>query len=238
VISAAFAAAARQGLLVFNPAKAVDNLRIRKAGAAGREPFTVKEVAALVSVAEGDWRGLILCCCTTGLRISDAAALTWQAIDFERGELHVIARKTDTPLSPPLHRDFKQWLASQPPAIGRAYVFPSLAGVHTGGRHGLSAQFRELMQRAGITERIIQADGQKGRTRSSKSFHCLRHYFVSELTNDNVAADVRKLLVGHSDSKVHAQYSHHSDLILHDAINRLPSVLDQAAQASKNPTGV
>jgi integrase len=88
------------------------------------------------------------------------------------------------------------------------------------------------MERAGITERITQKDGEKGRSRSSKSAHCLRHFFVTELANRGVPADVRKLLAGHSDSKTHAGYSHYDDKIRRDAISRLPSLIGAQGSAS------
>jgi integrase len=233
IISAPFALAVRQGILPFDPCGAVDNLRVRRADAAGREAFTLEEVTRLVALADGDWLGLILCCATTGLRISDAAALTWGDIDLEKRRLRVITRKTDTPIVLFLHDDFRSWLFGQSErGIGRAQVFPSLANVKTGGSRGLSTQFRELMERAGITERITQKDGEKGRSRSSKSAHCLRHFFVTELANRGVPADVRKLLAGHSDSKTHAGYSHYDDKIRRDAISRLPSLIGAQGSAS------
>ena len=231
VISAGFAAAVRQGLLSHNPCLAVDNLRERAVNRSGREAFSHEELLKIVAEARGDWLGLILCCSTSGLRISDASALTWGDIDLDKGLLAIRTQKTGAAVTLPLHGDFKGWLAAQPPAIGKAQLFPSLAGVGTGGSNGLSMQFRELMHRAGITERIIQADGDKGRTRSSKSFHSLRHYVVSQLANQGVAVDVRKSLVGHSDSKSHAIYTHHDDLVRRDAIAKLPSVLNHAVQA-------
>jgi integrase len=240
IISAPFALAVRQGILPFDPCGAVDKLRVRRADAAGREPFTFEEVRRIVAEVSGDWLGLILCCSTTGLRISDAAALTWGDIDLEKRRLRVITRKTDTPIVLFLHDDFRSWLFGQSErGIGRAQVFPSLANVKTGGHRGLSTQFRELMERAGITERVSQKDGEKGRSRSSKSAHCLRHFFVTELANRGVPADVRKLLAGHSDSKTHAGYSHYDDKIRRDAISRLPSlVIGAQGSASRQRCGV
>jgi integrase len=92
-------------------------------------------------------------------------------------------------------------------------------------------QFREMMQKAGITEKIVQADGDKGRTRSSKSFHSLRHGFISQLADKGVGADLRKRLAGHSDDRVHERYAHHGIAPLKEAINRLPTLLAHAAQA-------
>jgi hypothetical protein len=38
-----------------------------------REPFSPAEVASMIKIAEGDWRGLIILAATTGLRLMDGA---------------------------------------------------------------------------------------------------------------------------------------------------------------------
>jgi integrase len=42
----------------------------------------------------------------------------------------------------------------------------------------------------------------------TKSFHSLRHTFVSRLANADVSADVRKALAGHDTDEAHARYTH------------------------------
>jgi integrase len=128
----------------------------------------------------------------------------------------------------PMHSDFAEWLISNGQGglrgIGKAFVFPSLSHSRTGGVQGLSRQFRAIMDRAGIVERIVAADGRKGRCRSSKGFHSLRHTFVSTLANQGVVSELRQRIVGHSDSGVHRRYTHHEFEVLRDAVARLPSI--------------
>jgi site-specific recombinase XerD len=80
------------------------------------------------------------------------------------------------------------------------------------------------MEKAGITEHITQKGGRQGRTRSSKSFHSLRHTFVSTLANSGVASELRQKLVGHSDSGVHKIYTHLEFQPFRDAVARIPSL--------------
>ena len=118
-----------------------------------------------------------------------------------------------------MHTDFATWLSGRPRAIGKAPVFPKLAGKRIAGGRGLSAQFRDIVEAAGINGRVVMRDG-KGRSTNSKTFHGLRHSFISRLAN---AGRNRDQLAGHSDAKTHGIYTHHGDLDLRGAIAKPPA---------------
>jgi integrase len=224
VVSIPFAAAVRQGLLAHNPCLAVDNLRSSNGAGLAREAFSPQEVALLVAEASGGWKGAVILAATSGLRLGDVAKLRWEAVDLEAGLLHIETQKTGEVVVLPIHPDFAHWLSAQSErGIGKAYVFPGLADTGTSGAQGLSRQFRAIMEKAGITERIVGADGGKGRARSSKGFHSLCHTFVSQLANSGVVSEIRQKLVGHTDSGVHKKYTHHELAVLRDAVAKLPS---------------
>ena len=161
---------------------------------------------------------------TSGLRLGDIANLRWEALDLEAGLLRLQTQKTDAVVVVPLHTGFLDWLATQPRGIAKAYVFPTLAGIETAGRKGLSVQFGDIMRKAGVTGRVSEPGGEKGRTRNSKSFHSLRHHFVSQLANQGVAPDIRQKLAGHSSAAVHGIYSHHELETLRAAVAKLPAL--------------
>jgi integrase len=222
-LNSSFSAALKLGHIATNPCAAIDPIKDRaEAQTSTREPLTGSEVAALVAHSEGDWRGAIILGATSGLRLSDIANLRWQALDLETGLLRLRTQKTDTPVVVPLHVGFLHWLKNQPRGIAKAFIFPGLAGIGTSGNKGLSAQFSDIMRRAGVTGRVSAPSGEKGRTRNSKSFHSLRHHFVSQLANQGVAPDIRQKLAGHSSSAVHGIYSHHELETLRAAISKLP----------------
>lgn len=234
VLSAPFSEARRRGLIVANPVMAVKPLKDR-AGEfnSGREPFSPDEVAALIATAKGsEWEGAIILGATGGLRLGDIANLSWSNVDLGKKCLSLITQKTRTKIHLPLHPDFLNWVSRQSKRRNGNSVFPSLAGAYTGGRKGLSAQFKKIMVQARITSKATHREG-AGRTSFSKSFHSLRHAFISGLAAAGVAVDVRKALAGHADEKIHQLYTHHSSDTLKSAVQSLPSIF---LKPSKNET--
>ena len=221
MLSAPFESARKLGFIPVNPVAAVEHLK-EKTVKPGREPFTAQEATRLVAAAEGDWRGAILLGATSGLRLEDVANLCWESVDLDGGLLRIETRKTGKSVVLPMHPDFVAWLSERTRGIGKAPVFPNLAGKLIAGRRGLSVQFRNIVQKAGVTGRAVTREG-KGRTTNSKTFHALRHSFISALANAGVASEIRQKLAGHSDSKVHANYTHHELQTLRGAIDKLPS---------------
>jgi integrase len=221
ILNIPFEAARRQGVISFNPVAAVSNLRSRADGK--REAFSHEEISQLVSSAEGDWRGAIILAATSGLRMGDIARLQWSSVDLEAGVLRVTPRKTGTEVVLPIHPDFADWLFNKQRGIGKAPIFSQLAGMRVDGDGGLSNQFGAIVKKAGILRHITPGGG-KGRATASKSFHSLRHAFVSRLANSDVASDLRMRLAGHSDAKTHRGYTPHELATLRAAIEKLPSL--------------
>jgi integrase len=226
VLNAPFEAARRQGVIPFNPVAAVDNLRDRTpATTGGRDAFPQEEVSRLVSQATGDWRGAILLGATSGLRLGDLSKLQWGSVDMEAGLLRVAIGKSRTGavLVIPIHPDFAHWLSGRQRGIGKASVFPALARTRVDGSRGLSSQFSSIIEKAGIVRRVTPGEG-KGRARASKSFHCLRHTFVSAMANSGIAPEIRQKLAGHASASAHKLYTHHEIETLRGAIAKLPSL--------------
>ena len=86
-------------------------------------------------------------------------------------------------------------------------LFPSFA--HLPGA-GASKAFRRIMERAGVAAGIARqaAQGSAGRNVSARSFHSLRHTFVTALSHANVAVELRKQLAGHSSEAQSLHYTH------------------------------
>jgi integrase len=223
ILNGPFQLACRLGYIAANPVSAVEPLRKRDEDRAEREPFTALEVSRLLETAQGDWYGAILLGATSGLRLGDVICLRWETVDLENRLLRVATKKTGKRVVLPIHGDLEIWLSQRPRGIGKAPVFPSLACQPLNGGSGLSAQFRAIVSKAGIVGRVVTRQG-KGRSTNSKTFHGLRHSFISQLANAGVAPEIRQKLAGHASAEVHRLYTHHEIETLRSAISRLPSL--------------
>jgi integrase len=230
VIRAVLNDAKRKGLILANPADAVELFDMPSHE---RQPFTDEQIAKLLKVADGEWKGMILLGAHAGWRIGDAATLLWHSVDIAAATLTFTAQKTarrnhgkpqTIAMHPELLRYFEELSASDDP---NAPVFPSLASRSAGGNQGLSNRFTALMEKAKIHTLSTQKGAGKGRSFSSLSFHSLRHTFISRLANADVNADVRKEIAGHSSDDVHRRYTHLNLNSQRRALKRIKGFLEQ-----------
>jgi integrase len=208
VVRAALNAAKRRGEILANPAEA---LRPLKTDESAKEPFTDDEIARLVAAATGDkaeWRGAVLVAAWSGLRLADVASLTWGAVDLEAKTLTITPAKTQKPLRLPLADELSEYLDGLVRGVGKAPLFPGLAGRATGSAAGLSNEFARLMKAAGVVGESGREKTGRGRQMRTKTFHSLRHSFVSRLVNSDVPQAVRMAMAGHATEKAHRNYVH------------------------------
>jgi integrase len=143
---------------------------------------------------------------TTGLRLMDCSRLTWKAISLERGVIEVTTQKTGAELTLPIHSLLAQWLSEQPRGIGKAPLFPALHQKPRGGKNGLCPSFQVLMQKAGIAAEMAHTGTGKGRNKSKKSFHSLRHFISTQLAQSGTRQEISRAITGHADAATHAHY--------------------------------
>ncbi|MBK8477557.1 MAG: tyrosine-type recombinase/integrase [Opitutaceae bacterium] len=237
VLRAIFNTAIRAGAMERNPAGMLEFAEVVHEE---RSPFTVGELDALLVTAAGtDWETAILLGAFAGLRLGDACNLTWESVDFAEGKLVFMPQKTDRkkktlqiPMNDRLRKRIDK-LASTDEAQKTKFLCPTLAGREIGGRAGLSAAFIvEVMGKAAIATDNTERQGQ-GHSVARKSFHSLRHFFVSGMANAGVASDVRRKLAGHADEKQTARYSHLEMNTLRKAVATLSPKPKKARKTKK-----
>jgi integrase len=217
IIRRVLSSAQRQGHFVHNPALVVDLPRARSLE---REVFTPQEVRTLLAAASQEWKTLILAGYYLGIRLSDASRLSWDSVDLANGVIFYTQSKTDRKVEVPLHPDLEEHLMLIAGDSPNGVLCPTLSVMRADGRLGLSNQFSNLVERAGIDRRVVRSS--KSRTFARRTFHSLRHSFASALTNAGVSADVRMKLTGHQSLDIHQRYSHVELDPLREAIARLP----------------
>ena len=210
VIRRIFQSAVDCGALDLNPAKSIK--AASTSDSTERRPFTPPEVRSLIEAADSDeWKGLIVLACQTGLRRGDLLALTHHNVNDEW--LTIQTGKTGAVVSMPLSAPCLAWLQDRP----SGQLFPALAKVKAAK---LSLRFDEIMGKADVPKVVVIIPGDVPKV-GSRSFHSLRHSFISWLAQMDVNADVRMKLSGHSSEAVHAGYTDHGDA-LKRAVSQLP----------------
>jgi integrase len=225
VLSAAFNAALKQGLIPVNPCAGVEPLKDK--GQHQKQNFTLEQISALLKFAKGEWKGLILTAFYTGQRLGDCVSLRWRDIElvskiktirFEPG-------KTGGEVVTVIHPALEKYFLSLPSSDDEnAFLFPSLAEQAQRNVSPLSKEFRKLMERACVEQRVIRDRNKAGRTVYALSFHSLRHSFSSILANAGVSEERRMALTGHRSRDMHQHYSHHELEQLQKAVALLPTL--------------
>lgn len=219
--------ARRQGLILTNPAEVVDHL---PDNSAERGTFTSEQIYDLLKMADEEWRGMILVASTCGLRLGDAAGLSWANIDFERKAIRFRQQKKSNnakqrDIEVPILPDLEAYLLALPVKSKdlQAALFPTLSRKPTTGSVGLSNTFTRLITKAGImNEDASEKREGKGRVVRKLSFHALRHTYISIMANIGVAKELRMKLAGHT-SNVHDRYTHHELETYREALKEFPS---------------
>ena len=223
ILSGAFEKARKLGYIPINPCCALDALAVDESD--GREHFTMEQAVQLAVAAAGsDWEGVIWAAFYSGGRLQDIANLTWLDIDCsdpQRWWIRSKAKKTKATTHVPVIGRFRAWLENQRRGVGRAVLFPSLAGRTSGSNSGLSTEFKRVMERAGVRGRIIRSGDGKRRTIETLSFHSFRHSYLTWLERNGVSEEDRMRLAGHTTRKAHRNYVHADPAGLFDTIEAI-----------------
>jgi integrase len=226
VLSVAFNAALKQGLIPVNPCAGVEALKDK--GQHRKDTFTIEQIKALLKVAEGDWKGLILVAFYTGQRLGDCANLRWRNIDLvsEMKTIRFQQEKSGEELVSIIHPELEDYLLSLPaPKSDDDFLFPAVGQQAQRNVSPLSKTFRKLMSQASVQNRKVREAGKgAARTVYGLSFHSLRHSFSSILANAGVSEEMRMALTGHKSRDVHQRYTHHELERMRAAVSLLPRI--------------
>lgn len=175
-----------------------------------RYPFTLAEIRRLIAEAPAPWCDMVAASWYTGgLRLSDVCLMRWDAVEWSRGYISLVEKKTKKERCIPLCAGMRDMLAKRRElTAGDEYVFPAMAHFYLGGAAGyVSTQFTALLRSMGIIEqKETRSDGER-HTLAAKSFHSIRHAFVTWGRSCGLfTADVIRDAVGHDSEEVERGY--------------------------------
>ncbi|WP_050031102.1 tyrosine-type recombinase/integrase [Verrucomicrobium sp. BvORR034] len=221
IVGAMFATAQRQGIIGSNPARSVE---VDDTAQESRDPFTADEVQVLLTKLPDDWPTAVALGAFASMRLGDAANLDLARVNLEDGAIVYTPQKTSRKgrvLTVPMHPEVEKRLRPMIENGKSGPACPSLAGRKINGTNGLSGEFLELMEAAGIDpKRRTDVEG-RGRRHATKSFHSLRHFFNTALLTAGVDERVRMALSGHTSASVNQRYSHAELKVLKKAVGKI-----------------
>ena len=222
-LKAILSEAQRRGLVAQNVASTVQ-IKLRGRDDAklvvGVDIPSKADITALLAKATGRWRPLLMTAIFTGMRSSELRGLTWDAVDFDAGLIHVRQRadqwnkigspKSEAghrsiPMAPPVQNALREWKLACPrvdvteTSRGRLWlVFPNGAGKAESHSNIINRGLDPIQISAGIV-----APGPMGKDGAAPmgaryGMHALRHFFASWAIERGFSPKRVQALMGHS----------------------------------------
>src|SRR5437763_541453 len=218
VLSKIFSLAVDAELLDDNPCRRVKKLRT--ANQRVRYLSNAEEEAIFKEVKGQDWvKNIIVMAINAGMRRGELFDLKWFDVDFNRRIVHVRQSKSGRPRVIPLNSTTQTLLGGLPKTS--EYVFPSPKKserrVNDVGR-----QFERAVKNAKIAD---------------FHFHDLRHTAATRMADAGADPFTLAAILGHSDIRMTARYTHATDEAKRRAVDRLvkpASISDAAEPANHN----
>lgn len=171
-----------------------------------KRALSIEEVNAVLEVAEGEYRTLLLVLSCTGQRLVDAVMLEWSQIDFDKKVITLVPKKTSRrtgrpvfiPLLPPLQTELGDCERK-----GR-YVMPGLVALYDRDDSELSKKVQRLFHEAGINTSNTPKDKRKV---TEVGAHSLRHTFVTIARHAGIPDPMIFQITGHSSKEMLEHYT-------------------------------
>ncbi len=156
-------------------------------------------------------------CAYTGMRTGEVAHLTVDRVDFGRGVFVLEETKTGhpryVPIPPNIDLDLKGYVTE----VQGDYLFPSSRG---GNHNGTGSVVDNVDWHYDFHKRIKEL----GIKRKNLTPYSLRHSLITRLLEEDVNIFKVQKIVGHSDIKTTAQYTHLTTKDIKEAISKHPLI--------------
>jgi len=185
-----------------------------------------EEAQQLVAAAERPWtKCLVILLLTTGMRRSEAVAITLEDIDLDNGQLLVHgkgSKERTVPLTQEAIGAIRHYLKHRKKTNCQR-LFVSQTGESIQGR---------IVNR--ILTRVVKKAGLEGRGITP---HTLRHTFATHLIRNGTDIRTVQELLGHSDIQTTARYLHSDTRTKQAAVGKLNGLLSPVDAGLQNSPG-
>jgi integrase len=229
ILAGAFTKATASGLIIGNPFEELGGVRGGDEGE--RRPFTLDELKLVLSACDAEWRSMVVFGLYTTQRLSDIAALTWNQIDVNKGEIAFLTRKTKRRMAIPIAGPLAGHIRGLRRGMPQGPIHPAAAAaLATSGKAGtLSRRFNEILQSVNLVPRkshkkTVEKENDR-RDFNALSFHSLRHTGATWLRAVGASESVSREIVGHDSVSVDRGYVHTDPAAMRAALDKLPDVL-------------
>jgi integrase/recombinase XerC len=154
-----------------------------------RSPYTPEEIAQLLGAASVRDQVLVLLGAHAGLRVAEACAVRWEAVDLATGRLAVEAGKGGKRRVVPLSGSLRAALLALGPGKGEERVAPITADV-------VRERIERLARKAGLRYR---------------GYHALRHAAGTRAAREGLGLEGIATFLGHSNVQTSRIYQHWAD---------------------------
>jgi site-specific recombinase XerD len=209
-LASAFEKAKQWDLILENPFRKVEKPKVREMAPCY---FSLEQFQILISfILDRDFKELCITALTTGMRLSELAALKWKDIDLARRILFVQNSETFTtktkrnrviPISDML---FKVLFERKERISSECDLVFNRQGERL-SKDYISKKFKKYVIQSKIDKRL--------------HFHSLRHSFASLLVQQGVSIYAVQKFLGHSTIAVTQIYSHLQPESLHSEVNKI-----------------
>jgi len=160
-----------------------------------RQPFTQKELTAILKHCDKVSRPVVLTAMCTAMRRGDCCRLKWESVDLQGGFITVKTSKTgevaEIPLFPLLRAELERLPRTS------EYVFPEAEEMYRTNIHGLTWRFQQALKNAEIEDTQLKRND-TGRQASVKDFHSLRTTWITMALSAGVPMELVRRVTGHS----------------------------------------
>ena len=190
-----------------------------------RRELTVEELGRIIEASKGEMKLLLALGIYCGLRLGDAATLSWSNVDMVKSVITLVPAKTSRRskkrVQLPIHKTLYLLLQETPESKRRGYVMPAIAARYQSSFGLLGRDIASLFQSVGI-DTTMEVEGK--RSVADCGYHSLRHTFVSLCAAGGVSQSVVQSLVGHGSPAMTQHYTHVSAKTAQAAIATLPNI--------------